>query len=1171
MVEGTQAPDALSSLAARSPTPPRGRKRKQGQDSPSTSVPSFGNGGLWPNSSLGTPPSHLPTSPLNSIGPASSTERPQKRVKFDKPDTSRLAIREISPRSPSKQPRQLPPSRELTSTKSILKPCDLSISPVLKPRTPFDHENIAECLLQELSAMSRRSRLDAYMTLTEALKAYNGTPNRESLASKVHLLLPFVLRDLSASLPGTESVDSGLVIQALKLLSISSWQTPISDELAMSVEIVLVEKAIEALESGSQFPKALVIQYTRFLGDLLARRKFSRKTLTHERTIRLIRALGIVTDHVKGNGIVGERLVVYRRLLQQAHLLMVKSVKDWLKNVLVAMLSNFKEIRSRAIVLGTEAGLSIGHLPQATDAVLGIFDRDDEGDLATIFANRLDEMRTNEDECRYVPQIWSVITLFFRNSQYSFQKWRHFNLWLRILQKCFNSNNPAVNFQAHLAWNKLVFVINPSEDTDPETIETLQSPITRQLERRSHGKPAKDATTFALSSLCNLLYYSLRPGSSFRQLDLYWNAYVNPIFEKYLFKSKVYFKYACSILSMLFDTSKVRTWDMNRANEVTGLFKPEDLPRLDERWVRSRCGMIVDSLFPALRTGPWSLNATSPGPFERIWINFLGAIKVASSKEIKISNDLMDCVTVFLEFYQRIWRIGKSALVEEEEMGDNHFINGLEFLIASTISNLGPLCFTEKSIFRNSNGAFELITSRTDHSQGQSYPGIIYVFQLFIHPPREVDISGSSYYRSLERVLKMCCEKRGFRKTQIELLQDCLQILPTGSQDSSALDHYTCLWQIIADLTTDLTRHHFRDIERQEDSTLGNDCLGFVKILQWPCQQGRMDHFQSWRTLLDALTDSVEGVSGIGEVTLGIIEPIAEVLGSADLPLGILSRLSLRLLDSSEYTDNARSIEAAHKRLWGLQSQSFPSSQTLCQLSLLVNKVLKRSYDQLNLEIFGEVERIICGLTSIWERKPLAVFNGFIGPLQDSLSIWIEDADRWLTRGLDGTQRPFGSIQTLWEQILCCLEKSIPHDDELLQRFEPLIRSGFSSSDYLIMSFTVSFWNRTFGRQDSISYPPNLLLVILRVRHEEVVNLPALPQGFEEQVRFDHQVPVDDENAETSGTSTTLAKSSRKGKRRQYPVIETSNDRLLRSHNSIELPGTGRRLRRTSERVSKSM
>jgi hypothetical protein len=797
MVEVIPASNTFSTLSTRSPTPSRDRRRKQGHSSLATPVPNFGNGGLWPDSSLHTPPSNPTILPLNSIGPASSIERPRKRVKFNGPDISLDAGQEhISIPSWSSQPRQLPPSRELTSTKSILKPCDRPIPLAPSPRRPVDQEvssrnegrdtvNMLESAVQELSRMSRSSKLDAYMTLAGALKGYDGTPKPESIASKINLLLPSILRDLSAVLPGTEYVDTALILQALKLTSIFVWQPTISANLTPTFCIAVVERAIEALGMESQTPKVLTIQYMRLLG----RQRFSRKILTQERTVRLIQALDVVTGHIKGNGIVGERLVVYQRLLQQVHPVMVNNVEYWSVNVILAMLSSLKEIRSRAIALGMEAGLSIGHIPRAAGLILSMFDRNaGEVGFATSFADRLEEMRINRDECQHVPQIWSVIVLYFRSSQQQFQKWRHFDLWRQILQKCFNSNDTGVKFQANLAWDKLVFVINPSENTEREMIKMLLSPISGQLERRSSDKSTKDAKIFALSSLCNLLYYSLRPGSSFQQLDLYWNSYVGPLFKDILLKSKVDSKYGCGILYMLFDSSRVRTWDMNRANEFHGLFKPEELPKLDERWTRSRSHLVIDVLSAGLRTTSWSLSATNPGHFEKLWIKFLGSIKEASSKEIKITQELVDCVMTLLGFFSRIWETGKSALAGEQEICDDEFIERFGFLVANSVSILGALCFTEKLILYQPCGSFEAITSQANQLHGQLYPAIVSIFQLFVNPPKGV-IPTSSYYDSLRDLLKMCCERRGSRRAQIELLQDCIQMLPSGSEDSADLDH----------------------------------------------------------------------------------------------------------------------------------------------------------------------------------------------------------------------------------------------------------------------------------------------------------------------------------------------------------------------------------------------
>lgn len=79
----------------------------------------------------------------------------------------------------------------------------------------------------------------------------------------------------------------------------------------------------------------------------------------------------------------------------------------------------------------------------------------------------------------------------------------------------------------------------------------------------------------------------------------------------------------------------------------------------------------------------------------------------------------------------------------------------------------------------------------------------------------------------------------------------------------------------------------------------------------------------------------------------------------------------------------------------------------------------------------------------------------------------------------------------------------MPSNNTLLKALDELFVGGLNSSHQEIINMTVSFWNSTFGRLETLDYPDRVQYAIRRLRPLVELDLPTFPDNFHEPVRFD--------------------------------------------------------------------
>jgi len=557
--------------------------------------------------------------------------------------------------------RSLRPSRECqSSSKSILKAVAGDDKLVYGPDGPQDinvpMSEMIESIVQQLSKDDRALSVDAYQTLASMIKTYDEIPEEAVLKNKIGAILKFVKRDLAiADKSDVRLADTGLITQALKILIIFVWSRDFSPLLSDEYRAFILDRSIQTLVEHTA-PKSVIIHYL----HLLATQDFRSGLLTsNSRTARLLDALKLFTEHVKGNGAVSERLLVYHKLMDQARPIMKAKANSWIEELLTGMTNTLGDTRAKAIALGMKACSAFPASSSISTLVRAALEREQENKrtLGENMCRRLEKMVAAKEEAIQVPQVWAIVLLLSNGLDARIDTWSAVKDWLRVIQKCFNSGDSAVRQQANMAWNRFVYIVKPHEA--PESfVSMLSRPVALQLERPTSDKALKGSRAVAVSSYCNLLYYAFRPAATHKQYTRSWNEYIVKVMKSSFFaKNPANADLASRILMTLLWNSRTsaKLWNENRAHE-NRLVEPEELPTIDCKWVRAKAAAITAIFRILFQYSSWGASGQSDKAYiSQAWNHFLKALREAGSKEIKQSSDTKQAVAAVATLLSRLW------------------------------------------------------------------------------------------------------------------------------------------------------------------------------------------------------------------------------------------------------------------------------------------------------------------------------------------------------------------------------------------------------------------------------------------------------------------------------------------------------------------------------------
>jgi len=1001
--------------AARPPTPPRESHHSESKSTSlvgrffqkeSTSRRSSTHSNFTPESSAESP-NQTTGGSKKKVGFADWTEYNEPpEVSFDGKGQIKHAV----------QP--LPPSSERKPSKSILKPFNGSheedysglggSTKLLPPHLHATFATMLESIVQQLAGKDRSSKQDAYLMLSGSLKASDNVPDMKALKEKMPLLCQFIWRDLSEKLEDGKP-DSTLVTKALVLLSSFLQKPAVAETFPSEFPLQIVDHAIKALEDGSSSKDIL-----KHLMFVLAHQNFPPKVMNQERTGRLITALHEIENHVKGKSIVMGRLDVYRTLLRQSKPHMLSNT-IWAHDLFTDMLSSLREIRTPAITFGLESSFALGRESPASRAVSNLFKAEYTGEkeglrFGDFYAGKLKELIKIKEVSSTVPQIFSVIILFLRAKPQLLEQWAFLKLFLGVLRDCFNSSDSATKMEANYAWNRLVFAVMPNEKTPPNMKAVLVNILIAQLKKRSNRKAT-------LSSVCNLLYYAMRPTSAPAQLDMYWDEYVVSTVGQCLVAGArtdpdLVAKDAadaCSILQGLFEPTMSRPWTEARAMEnlhQNGV-EPRDLPGLDSKWLRKSYSRVFPVLGPLLEKLFWDLGEDSD--ILRVWEAYITSIASPMVMEVKVSIDTMGCVASLFSLLHKIWNLGPKSIGSLRPCNEpslpqstSAFLRSFEKLVSKAIKGLGLLAFTEK-LLCITDETFIAIATPSQHPKkprGVIKPPLQHLMLLLakLSPNLEYDLRFSQMVRS---ILLPFFEARTTRRSRLELLQDLHPLLPAEMTAACKL-----IWQVLAEFATIATdTRDDRDVNRSNEQPLGVDYRDVVKVLEVGINMSPSQPLPGWNALFGALATSATLDAGDAGRAIAVVEPLAKsfvpTLAKASNTSTGLAYLHLLLGKVAPYPKDRQSLDAARRRLWGtdIPGPKTANFDPYAHLYDYVRLSLVAAYDSLSPQNHHDYADIVSSVANLLDRCPTQLSLNVLTQVQIGISYWIVDKSHKVAGG----------------------------------------------------------------------------------------------------------------------------------------------------------------------------
>ncbi|OBT63074.1 hypothetical protein VE03_07459 [Pseudogymnoascus sp. 23342-1-I1] len=1185
MVPQPSTTRSLESLPPRPPTPPRDSLPAEPRPRLLRRILSMGLG-------TKTPPNASPKSSVESIAVETPSDRSHKKVGWsivddDCAETPGVLSQRTSA-SRERVLRSLPPSSGQKAPKSILKPYNGASIPVARSAAGFDtaaepltDEGFAEMLesvAKQLAGGDRMSRVDAYMSLSGVLKATGDIPDARALRDKMGLLAQFIQRDMTAQL-ASGAADTVLINNALILLASLFWKT---EPLPADFSVFVLEHAIAAFEDPG-----VSKDVAKHLMFVVGQQNFSAKIMTPERAARVLKATHGVAEHVRGKSIVLGRLGIYRKLLKQAKPALVAN-NDWLKDVFEDMLVSVKEVRSPVIAFGFEAALQFGTQLKVSRAVVELFQAPHEkgGKYGNYYAGRLNAAIQTKQDVPSVPQIWSVVTLFLRSRPSQLEHWEFMTPWFQTLQKCFNSGDPEVKREANFAWNRLVFAIRPDEKTNPRFIKMLHQPFIGQLNRKNTSKQGKEMFQVTISSICNLLYYTLNPTASHAQLSLYWDSYVVPLIGKLSTttsdqgedqgtQSMDGVEQAIEILHSLLEPSTqspATPWKQDRAMSAE-LVKPSELPSLDSKWVRKNCVRVLDVMEQLLEQRFADLGRARSHPTE-LWRSFLVTVAAAGAKEIKVSNETMECVARIFTMLRRFWQKGPQPAKQGETMDPAAYLDGMVYLVTESVCILGILPFTEKKLSVTEQNAFLAVATPSSHRLPKTIKSPLqYLIVLLVEAAADLQCS-TTYKAAVRAILNPFYEARTSRTSRFEFCQDLVQCLPEAVRGSDIHPAET-VWCVLADMLaqaineTEDGHSHTPSSSANNKQQEGDILRGIVRVLEYGLTTVVSEGIPHLETLFRAASSYIRTEVGDGGHALCLVDPLARCLANqlGRTDVRALAGMCAVLVGDACYPVDAQSLEAARRRLWGASTSSPKPATTdpYRHLYDTVNMYLEKCYEECSADPVA-ADALLAGATVLIERCPGAHSLDLFAAIGRGGASWIGDV-KGVVKSRSSTSK---AITGLWEAIRSQASTAISGVDGTiaLSKLNALLSAGLNSKRKPIANSAITLWNTTFGTQSTISYPPDVGKALARLRPVADLKLPNFPTAYDEAA-----TPSGPQFIESDSDSQAMSfrLSSRPASRGVTPYLESSplpSHRKTKSpHPSIELSKSASKKRLSTSKL----
>lgn len=743
-----------------------------------------------------------------------------------------------------------------------------------------------ESIFKQLAGPTRASRLDAYHTLYNCLKHYNGIAGNDSLMLKMPLFQDFLRRDMQAKSSATGLVDTKLVLQALKVASTFLHDSFFEEQFTKDFLGFLIHHSI-AVISDASMPKEVVKNQ---LNMAIAPRVWHGDPAP-ELIAGMTVALSSIHERVSGNNIQGLRLTMYKELIRSHTDTMLPLVNYWLPHIISGLSSSFFATRKKAIDAGFMAGYKLGQEPQVSLAVQQIFDVpvtaiSGGGTFFDVFQTSLVELLKDRVHGEQVPQMWTVVVLLLRCKQHNIDHWVHLTPWFRVIQTCFNASHVALNLQAWTAWNKLIFAVSPSSNTRAAMVSALRQPLISQLQRKSINEDTASVRSAAYTGYRCLLYYTLRPTSNANDLLNAWKSNVDGVLEKLnAFEVEDIGRLAAT-LAALFSASISRPWDADtwklpgRIHQVP--FEGGDA-RLEPVWVHKNATVIIQSSTKLLSA---ALAVRAPSVWASVynlWQVVMKCLSTASAKEITSSYESNTAIAAITNAMTAVL-LQALADCERSSASSDTILPRLTSLVQPVLDAFGAVHFGERHALLAEDGIFRAVLSPSRRNRGMKgfQAPVVGLLKTYIASESS---SRQDFEPFLSAMLRPSTLAQQTRSSKLMLLKDCMVALTQDDQHHSDSSTMASLWRAIARILTEVmsVEETAKTLETKKSAgELGQDYEIVLETLLLGLRMSAKGSVEVTIDLLFACCARVRDETGSAGCLLALLQPLVRALAPID-------------------------------------------------------------------------------------------------------------------------------------------------------------------------------------------------------------------------------------------------------------------------------------------------
>ncbi|CCJ30029.1 unnamed protein product [Pneumocystis jirovecii] len=592
-------------------------------------------------------------------------------------------------------------------------------------------------------------------------------------------------------------------------------------------------------------------------------------------------------------------------------------------------------------------------------------------------------------------------------------------------------------------------------------------------------------------------------------------------------------------MTSLFDVEKVKSWKDDRLADNLSI-EPSEIPRIEPKWIRNNISIIRSAIEIIL------ISTVLPTDFKlSVWRNFNKSVNFAA----------MDAVTKICGLLKSFWFLSpnQNLFIKKTENDLNEHVNLFSQLVSISFEIISYMYFMNKScIIENEDLILAQATgSRNLSCQQNLYTPIAFIFRLFFNPFPRASIN-ETYFKAIFDIISNIGLLQPKDSDKIDLLVECLSVFGCTKDHNLQIQIWKLFSEAVKKFFFESNRSlHVSSIDIEDTIKQRN---GIFKILKWGhriSKNREVDCLLNWEMLFDVFYQKFEAIIGITGAGYKIIEPLAESL----------------LQESPEVNKNIYNICTVITK-----KVKFPlnnSTMNLSEPNLKATKIPKKtiSYENFNMLISNllalsykhnpdkSIISFIQGVSNYIKIIPIYEITQSLQCIQGGLSLWILDEKEIIKKCSKAILNIV--IKELWFSVLSKLESLNSYESSLLCSLSLLLESGLRSKNHSVVLSTVEMWNKTFGEQTMLDYPPEIVKVMEFLSKTLKILLPSFPISLDNDnpstlcIPLDPILSSDNENIEYQEFPST---SSNKLEVIQNTTNQTSHETnmpssLIKTHN----------------------